>query len=53
MIYQVIPMLERLEHSMSTMFCAAKEPSVIHIAAKAALLVIRKYYALMDDNEVY
>jgi len=46
-------MLERLEHSMSTICDAAEEPSVIRIAAKAALLVIGKYYALTDDNEVY
>ena len=46
-------MLERLEHSMTTMCNAAEEPSVIRIAAKTALLVIRKYYALSDDNEVY
>ena len=38
---------------MSTICRAAEEPSVIRIAAKAALLVIGKYYALTDDNEVY
>lgn len=27
--------------------------SVIRIAAEAGLLVISKYYALSDDNEVY
>ena len=53
MIYEIIPMLERLEHSMTTICNAAEEPSVIRTAAKTALLVIRKYYALSDDNEVY
>ena len=38
---------------MTTICNAAEEPSVIRTAAKTALLVIRKYYALSDDNEVY
>lgn len=32
---------------------AAQEPNIIRIAAKATLLMIGKYYALTDDNEVY
>jgi hypothetical protein len=53
MVYEVIPMLERLEHSMAKVRDAEKLPNVIHIAAEAALIMIGKYYALTDDNEVY
>ncbi|KAI5995711.1 hypothetical protein EDC04DRAFT_2585849, partial [Pisolithus marmoratus] len=53
MIYEVIPMLEPLEHSMTCAHDAAEEPSIIHIAVEAALLMIGKDYALTDDNEVY
>ena len=40
MIYEVIPMLEWLEHSMTTICNAAEEHSVICIAAKAALIEV-------------
>ncbi|KAI5983302.1 hypothetical protein EDC04DRAFT_2915048 [Pisolithus marmoratus] len=53
MIYEVIPMLKWLEHSMTCARDAAQEPSIIRIAAEAALLMIGKYYVLTDDNEVY
>jgi len=53
MYYEVIPMLERLEHSMAKVRDAEKLPNVIRIAAEAALIMIGKYYALTDDNEVY
>lgn len=53
MIYKVIPMLEHLEHSMTCVCNATQEPNIVRIAAKAALLMIGKYYALTDENEVY
>ena len=53
LVYEVIPMLERLEHSMVKVREAYSEPAVIRIAAEAALTMIGKYYALTDDNEVY
>ena len=53
MIYEVIPMLERLKHSMTKVRNAYSELAVIHIAAKAALMLVGKYYALTDDNEGY
>ena len=53
MIYEVIPMLERLEHSMTRVRNATQEPNIVRVAAEAALLMIGKYYALTDENEVY
>ena len=53
LVYEVIPMLERLEHSIVKVRDAYSEPAVIHIAAEAAHTMIGKYYALTDDNEVY
>ena len=53
LVYEVIPMLERLEHSIVKVRDAYSEPAVIHIAAEAALTMIGKYYALTDDNEVH
>ena len=53
LVYEVIPMLERLEHSMVKVRDASTEPAVIRIAAEAALTMNGKYYALTDDNEVY
>ncbi|KAG0700072.1 hypothetical protein DFH29DRAFT_876851 [Suillus ampliporus] len=46
-----------ISNSCSRVYCVynAKDdsPPIVHIAAKAALQVVGKYYALMDDNEVY
>lgn len=53
MVYEVIPMLEQLKRSMARVRDAAQEPSIIRIAAEAVLLMIGKYYALTDGNEVY
>lgn len=53
LIYEVIPMLEKLEHALDCIYNAEDEPPVIRIAAQAALQVVGKYYALTDDNEVY
>jgi hypothetical protein len=53
LIYEVIPMLETMEHQLVAVREAGDLPNVIRIAAQAALLVISKYYALTDDNEVY
>jgi hypothetical protein len=53
LIYEVIPMLEFLEHALDDVYNAKDEPPVIRIAAQAALQVVGKYYALTDDNEVY
>ncbi|KAG2363135.1 hypothetical protein BDR07DRAFT_1283122, partial [Suillus spraguei] len=53
LIYEVVPMLESLEHALDRVYNALTEPAVVHIAAKAALQVVGKYYALTDDNEVY
>lgn len=52
-MYEVIPMLEALEDELTNMRDDADLPTVIRIAAIAALLVIGKYYALSDDTEVY
>lgn len=46
-------MLESLEHDLTEVSSSPSLPSVIRIAALAGLLVISKYYALTDDNEVY
>jgi len=46
-------MLEAMEHQLVEVRDAVDLPNVIRIAAQAALLVIAKYYALTDDNEVY
>ncbi|KAI6024403.1 hypothetical protein EDC04DRAFT_2933480 [Pisolithus marmoratus] len=53
LVHEVIPMLECLEHMMTRVCDAPCELPVIRIAAKAALLMIGKYYALTDDSEVY
>jgi hypothetical protein len=53
LIYEVIPMLEKLEHALDRIYNAKDEPPVVRIAAQAALQVVGKYYALTDDNEVY
>jgi hypothetical protein len=45
--------LESLEHALDRVYNATEEPAVIRIAAKAALQIVGKYYALMDDNELY
>ncbi|KAG1834968.1 hypothetical protein DFJ58DRAFT_847498 [Suillus subalutaceus] len=52
LIYEVIPMLEHLEHALDQIYNAKDEHPVIQIAAQAALQVVGKYYALTDDNEV-
>ncbi|KAG2053089.1 hypothetical protein BDR06DRAFT_838249, partial [Suillus hirtellus] len=52
LIYEVIPMLEHLEHSLDQIYNAKNKPPVIQIATQAALQVVGKYYALTDDNEV-
>jgi hypothetical protein len=48
-------MLELLEHRLHGVRDQKHGPlpAVIRVAAQAALLVIAKYYALSDDNEVY
>jgi hypothetical protein len=48
-------MLEALEHALQSVYEQEHEdlPPVIRIAAKAALLVLGKYYAHTDDCEVY
>jgi hypothetical protein len=47
-------MLESLEHALDCVYSANDDsPPVICIAAKAALQVVGKYYALTDNNEVY
>jgi len=38
---------------MTRVHNATQEPNIVHIAAEAALLMIGKYYALTDENEVY
>ncbi|KAJ7231225.1 hypothetical protein C8J57DRAFT_1036550, partial [Mycena rebaudengoi] len=53
LVYEVIPMLEALKDELTNMRDDADLPTVIRIAAIAALLVIGKYYALSDDTEVY
>jgi hypothetical protein len=53
LIYQVLPMLEQLEHQLEFMQDDWNTHNVIRIAAQAALLMVGKYYALTDDNEVY
>ncbi|KAG2337687.1 hypothetical protein BDR05DRAFT_764609 [Suillus weaverae] len=52
LIYEVAPMLENLEHALDRVYNATEEPAVVRIAAKAALQVVGKYYALTDANEV-
>lgn len=46
-------MLEAMEHDLTVIRDSFELPVVIRIAAIAALLIISKYYALTDDNEVY
>jgi hypothetical protein len=53
LIYEVIPMLKTLEHRLTAIRDSSEAPNVIRIASQAALMVIGKYYALTDNNEVY
>lgn len=53
LVHDVIPMLEAMEHDLTRIRDSHELPTVIRIATIAALLVIFKYYALTDDNEVY
>ncbi|KAG1821484.1 hypothetical protein EV424DRAFT_1272293, partial [Suillus variegatus] len=53
LVYEVIPMLEKLEHMMVEVSRDVELSAIVRIAALAALEVIGKYYALTDDNEVY
>jgi hypothetical protein len=53
LVHEVIPMLEAMEHDLTKVRDSLELPTVIRIAAIAALLMISKYYALTDDNEVY
>lgn len=53
LVHQVIPMLEKLEHQLQFTLDHAEAPNVIRIAAQAGLMMVGKYYALTDDNEVY
>ena len=53
LIHEVIPMLENLEHQLHFMRDCADAPKVIRTAAVAGLIMVGKYYALTDDNEVY
>lgn len=48
-------MMEALEHDLEGVWLEKHGPlpPVIRIAARAALLVVGKYYALSDDCEVY
>jgi hypothetical protein len=52
-VHEVIPMLEAMEHDLQKVHDAIEVPTVIRIAAIAGLLVVSKYYALTDDNNVY
>ncbi|KIK33753.1 hypothetical protein CY34DRAFT_18172 [Suillus luteus UH-Slu-Lm8-n1] len=52
LVYEVVPMLESLEYALDHIYNANDDsPPIVRIAAKAALQIIGKYYALMDDNE--
>jgi hypothetical protein len=55
LVHQVVLMMEDLEHSLDSVWNQMHQqlPAVIRIAAKAALHVLGKYYALSDDSEVY
>jgi hypothetical protein len=55
LVHEVVPMMEDLEHSLDSVWNQTHQrlPAVIRIAAKAALQVLGKYYALSDDSEVY
>jgi hypothetical protein len=55
LVHDVVPMMEDLEHSLDSVWNQTHQqlPAVIRIAAKAALHVLGKYYALSDDSEVY
>ena len=53
MVHEVIPMLEAMEHDLTKVQDSLELPTIIRIAAIAALLIVSKYYALTDDNEVY
>ncbi|TFY77502.1 hypothetical protein EWM64_g6511 [Hericium alpestre] len=53
LVHEVVPMLEDLEHQLDGVYRDVSVPNVIRIAARAALLMVGKYYALLDDNEVY
>jgi hypothetical protein len=46
-------MLEQLEHQLEFTRNDRDTHNVIRIAAQAGLLMVGKYYALTDDNEVY
>lgn len=52
-MHEVIPMLESMETDLARVRDSPELPNAIRIAAIAALLIVSKYYALTDDNEVY
>ncbi|EIN05207.1 hypothetical protein PUNSTDRAFT_74871 [Punctularia strigosozonata HHB-11173 SS5] len=55
LICETIPMLETFEAQLVAV-CDQKHaqlPPIIRVAAQASLLVVGKYYALSDDNEIY
>jgi hypothetical protein len=51
--YEVIPMLEGLEHELQNLQNDCEVLDVVRIAAQAVLIMVGKSYALTDDCEVY
>ncbi|KAK6992292.1 putative AC transposase [Favolaschia claudopus] len=53
LIVDVIPEMEDLDFILEAISGASDQANVTRVAAYAGLLVLRKYYALLDDCEAY
>ncbi|KAF7319813.1 Dimer-Tnp-hAT domain-containing protein [Mycena kentingensis (nom. inval.)] len=53
LIYQVLPLMEALEHDLVRIRDDVHRAPVVRIASHATLILLGKYYALTDDCETY
>ncbi|KAK7037089.1 hypothetical protein R3P38DRAFT_2516794, partial [Favolaschia claudopus] len=53
LIIDVIPEMEDLDFALNAISTASDQSNVTRVAAYAGLLVLRKYYALLDECEAY
>lgn len=52
LIADYIPMLEDFEYQLDMVYDDVENPSVVRVAAKAALKVVGKYYASAEDCRI-
>ena len=53
LIHEVIPIIDKFDNLFTTMHLDASLHATVRYAAKAALQVLRKYYAKTDDCIYY